>query len=50
MTNFVANDRLQWSINRLNNDLAHLKSNCEICCLYCNQMLGGFERQQNKER
>ena len=30
-------DQKQWSINRLNNDLAHTRDNCEVCCLSCNK-------------
>ncbi len=30
-------DPAQFSVNRHNNDLPHIKSNCEITCLSCNQ-------------
>jgi hypothetical protein len=28
-------DELQYSINRIDNKLAHIKSNCELTCLTC---------------
>ena len=33
---YEPHDPKQWSINRLNNKLAHTKRNCEIICLSCN--------------
>jgi len=35
-TNFDANEKSQFTINRLDNNLPHLKGNCEICCWKCN--------------
>lgn len=39
--NFERYDQHQFTINRLNNDLGHIRSNVEICCLNCNSKLGG---------
>jgi hypothetical protein len=32
-------DEQQFSINRINNDIGHMKGNVEITCLYCNRVL-----------
>ena len=29
-------DKKQWTLDRINNDLAHTQNNVEICCLECN--------------
>ena len=36
---YEALDEQKLSINRLNNDLAHVKYNCEITCLNCNKKI-----------
>ena len=36
---YVAEDSIVQSnitVDRINNKLAHIKSNCQLCCLHCN--------------
>lgn len=36
MLDYKSGDPYQFSVNRLDNNLAHTKDNCEITCLHCN--------------
>ncbi len=40
-----ANDRKQFTINRLNNNIGHIKGNVEICCMDCNIRLANMTTQ-----
>ena len=37
LVDWSPDDPLQFSIDRLNNKIAHIKSNCQITCLHCNR-------------
>ena len=37
-------DKEQFSINRLNNKIGHIKNNCEITCWGCNDYLGRLDK------
>jgi hypothetical protein len=36
LTNFEFQDKQQFSIDRIDNKLAHIKTNCQITCCHCN--------------
>lgn len=40
----IPNDPLQFSINRINNKIGHIKENVEITCWNCNNLLGKKDR------
>ena len=39
-----ANDRKQFTINRIDNNIGHIKENVEICCLDCNIRLANMTK------
>lgn len=43
LQNFEIYDQKQWSIDRIDNSIPHIQSNCNICCLKCN-----LQRNKNK--
>ena len=40
-----AYDKEQFSINRLDNSIGHIKTNCEITCWGCNDYLGKLDKR-----
>ena len=40
-------DKEQYSVNRLDNSIGHIKSNCEITCWGCNDYLGRIDKRTN---